>query len=105
VSGEEHVGHGTTPDADLPSTAGTGGAIHPDARSTGTETQDAPAMDVTDAPVEDKIAGIAAQTRVDVGGEGAERIAEVLRQRFTDAGIDVSDAERADLAERIAAGS
>ncbi|WP_438354200.1 hypothetical protein [Microbacterium sp. CJ88] len=92
-------------DEQLPSTAGTGGAIHPDARATSPSTQDQPAMDVDEAAVEDKIAGIAAQTRVDVGGEGAERIADVLRQRFADAGIEVSDDERARLAEGIAEGS
>jgi hypothetical protein len=105
VSGEDQVGPGAAPDAGLPSTAGTGGAIHPDARPSGGATHDEPAMDVSEAPREDKIAGIAAQTRVDVGAEGAERIAEVLRQRFADAGIDVSDTERADLADRIAQGS
>jgi hypothetical protein len=91
-------------DAELASTAGVGGAIHPDARAATGPTQDEPAMDVPEAPVADKIAGIAAQTRVDVGGEGVERIAEVLRQRFADAGIEVSDDDRAALAERIARG-
>lgn len=69
----------------------------------GENTQDEPAMDMHETAVEDKVAGIEAQTRVDVGGEGVERIADVLRQRFTDAGIVMSDEDRVALAERIAA--
>jgi hypothetical protein len=70
----------------------------PDAAS---NTQDEPAMDVHDASHEDKVAGIAAQTRLDVGGEGHERIADVLSQRFTDAGMTVTDEDRVALAKRI----
>lgn len=76
----------------LPSHAGQGGAIAPDA-APGAGVQDAPALDQNDASDEDRIAGIVAQTRSDVGGEGIERIADVLAQRFADAGLDV-DADR-----------
>ena len=83
-----------------------GGALSHDAdEKSGTDaasnTQDEPAMDVHDASHEDKVAGIAAQTRLDVGGEGHERIADVLSQRFTDAGMTVTDEDRIALAKRI----
>lgn len=54
------------------------------------------------APDHEKIAGILAQTRVDLGGESVERYAEVLDQRFLDAGLDVSDDDRRAHAERAA---
>lgn len=75
-----------------------------DAASSGAEssTQDEPAMDGDGASHEDKVAGIAAQTQLDVGTEGHERIADVLAQRFGDAGMTVSDEDRVALAKRIA---
>lgn len=66
--------------------------------------QNEPIMDQHQAPDTDKIAGIVVQTRSDVGTETPERITEVLRQRFADAGLDVSDEETADLAQQIATG-
>lgn len=63
-----------------------------------------PIMDQHPAPDVDKIAGIVAQTRSDVGTESVERIAEVLRQRVDDAGLDLSDGEIADLAQQVATG-
>lgn len=66
--------------------------------------QNEPIMDQHQAPDTDKIAGIVVQTRSDVGTETPERIIEVLRQRFADAGLDVSDEETADLAQQIATG-
>ena len=84
-----------------------GGALSHDAdEKTGpgaaADTQDEPAMDVHDASHDDKVAGIAAQTRLDVGTEGHERIADVLSQRFSDAGMSVTDEDRVALAKRIA---
>lgn len=61
-----------------------------------------PVLDQNPASDGDKIAGIAAQTNVDVGGESIERIVQVLRQRFTDAGLIVDDEQVAQLAEDIA---
>lgn len=63
-----------------------------------------PIMDQHPASDVDKIAGIVAQTRSDVGTEPVERIAEVLRQRFSDSGLEVSDDEVADLAQQVATG-
>lgn len=64
--------------------------------------QDAPAMDVDDhVPDEAKIEGILAQTRADVAGEDVDRVAEVLRQRFSDAGMTVSDDDVRELAARV----
>jgi hypothetical protein len=64
-------------------------------------TQDEPIMDQHVATDEDKIEGIVAQTRIDVGDKPLERIADVLRQRFHDAGLDVDDDRTAELAERV----
>ncbi|MBZ4487694.1 hypothetical protein LQ938_02585 [Microbacterium sp. cx-55] len=69
------------------------------------ETQDAPLMDQHDASIDDKINGIVAQTRIDVPGADHDRIVDVLRQRFSDAGIGGVDDDRfAALAKRVAAG-
>jgi hypothetical protein len=76
----------------LPTHAGQGGAIGPDALPGG-GVQDGPSLEQNDASDEDRIAGIVAQTHSDVGGTGVERIADVLAQRFADAGLDV-DADR-----------
>ncbi len=61
-------------------------------------------MDVDEVTDQERIDGILAQTRVDVGGEDAARIAEVLRQRFEDAGVAASADELAAFADRVAAG-
>jgi hypothetical protein len=65
-------------------------------------TQDAPAMDMHPATDEDKIAGIVAQTRHDVGDKPESRIADVLRQRFADIGLNVGDDRIAALAAEVA---
>jgi hypothetical protein len=79
-------------DEALPSHAGVGGALAHDAVPA-VAPQDAPALDQNPAGDEDRIAGIVAQTRADVGDRDLERIADVLRQRFEDSGLDV-DADR-----------
>jgi hypothetical protein len=67
-------------------------------------TQDDPAMGqhpTTDAA---KLAGIVDQTRADVGDKDAEAIEHVLRQRLEQVGIELSDADIRDTAQKIAAG-
>jgi hypothetical protein len=65
-------------------------------------TQNAPVQDMHDTTDEDKIAGIVAQTRQDVGDKDEARIADVLRQRFDDTGIHVADDRVAALAAEVA---
>jgi hypothetical protein len=89
----------------MPGWAGAGGALAPDADTVeAASTQDEPALDQNDASDEDRIAGIAAQTRSDVGDQDADRVAEVLRQRFADAGLDVDGSRTAALAAEITNG-
>ncbi|KAA9133834.1 hypothetical protein [Microbacterium caowuchunii] len=65
------------------------------------ETQDAPAMDMDQPSIREKIDGIVAQTRVDVGGQSHERIVDVLRQRLVDAGISADDRLIEDLGRQV----
>ncbi|MFJ6653736.1 hypothetical protein ACIQLJ_13180 [Microbacterium sp. NPDC091313] len=81
-----------------------GGAVAHDAHAaSGSNTQDAPAMDMHDTTDEERIAGIVAQTRADVGDASEERIAAVLRQRFADIGLEVGDDRVRALAAEVAA--
>lgn len=108
--------------------AGVGGALAPDARepnvqpdapvdadaaaehgtaAAGTEdpavaTQSEPALAQNHASDEDKVRGIVAQTTVDLPGAPAERVADVLTQRFTESGVDVGADRIAALAAEIA---
>ncbi len=61
--------------------------------------QGEPAMEMNDTTSSEKIDGIVAQTRADHAADGPERIAEVLRQRFAEAGIHLSDDEVSRLAQ------
>ncbi|MGP3534441.1 hypothetical protein ACTU3I_06565 [Microbacterium sp. RD1] len=83
-----------------------GGAVGPDAGAgagtSSTGTQDAPAMDMHDTTDEDRIAGVVAQTRLDVGDASEERILDVLRQRFDDIGLEPGDDRVRALAAEIA---
>lgn len=63
-----------------------------------------PAMSQNNATEVDKVAGIVAQTRADVGTEPLERIAEVLRQRLTQAGVDLPDNDVDELARQVSTG-
>ncbi len=63
-----------------------------------------PAMSQNDASTIDKVAGIVAQTRSDVGAEPQERIAEVLHQRLEQAGVDLPDDEVDELARQVSTG-
>lgn len=89
----------------LPAGAGVGGAIAQDGEASpaGASTQSEPMMDVDVVSEQDRIDGILAQTRVDVGTEDAARITEVLEQRFADAGITASAEQVTAFAEGLAA--
>ncbi|MFG6475332.1 hypothetical protein ACFXP7_02990 [Microbacterium sp. P06] len=67
-------------------------------------TQNAPVQDMHDTTDEDKIAGIVAQTRQDVGDKDQARIADVLRQRFDETGVHVANDRVAALAAEVANG-
>ena len=60
-----------------------------------------PAMAQNDASEIDKVSGIVAQTRADVGTEPVDRIADVLRQRLEQSGIDLPDSEIQELAHQV----
>ena len=66
--------------------------------------QQEPVLAQNDASVGEKVDGILAQTRVDVGSESVDRIAEVLRQRFHDSGISLPDDRIGELAQRVISG-
>lgn len=55
--------------------------------------QDQPILAQNNAPDSEKIAGIVEQTRTDVAGHPAERVRDILAQRFEQAGIQIDDAE------------
>ncbi|WP_347976647.1 hypothetical protein [Microbacterium sp. ProA8] len=63
-----------------------------------------PAMAQNNASDVDKVAGIVVQTRSDVGGEPLERIAEVLRQRLTQAGVELPEHDIEELARQVSTG-
>lgn len=90
-----------------PSDAGVGGAVHQDSGEPGgpEATQDEPVLEQNQASTQEKLDGIAAQTRADLGGESDDRYEEVLRQRLDDAGIDLTDDEVRKLTQRSSPGS
>lgn len=63
-----------------------------------------PAMAQNDATAIDKVSGIVAQTRQDLGSESIDRVAEVLTQRLDQAGVSLPEAEVRELAQQIATG-
>jgi hypothetical protein len=63
-----------------------------------------PAMAQNDASETDKVSGIVVQTRSDVGTEPLERIADVLRQRLEQSGIDLPDSDIEELARQVSTG-
>ena len=63
-----------------------------------------PAMSQNNASQVEKVSGIVVQTRSDVGDQPQERIQDVLRQRLEQSGIDLPDAEIAELAHQISGG-
>jgi hypothetical protein len=108
---------GVAPDSAAQRGEVVGGALHDDANPQATGQQDAgkaassesvqdePVLEQNNASTSDKLDGIVAQTRVDLGDESHERYEEVLRQRLSDAGIAQTDAEVSELARRSAPGS
>lgn len=81
-----------------------GGAVHPEAKASRPGEQSAPAMDTHPTDDEARIAGVVVQTRADVGDASEERIADVLRQRFSDVGLDLGDDRIRALAAEVAGG-
>ncbi|WP_228484718.1 hypothetical protein [Microbacterium cremeum] len=63
-----------------------------------------PAMAQNNASGLEKVSGIVAQTRADVGTEPVERIAEVLRQRLDQAGVHLPDGDVQELARQVSTG-
>lgn len=63
-----------------------------------------PGMAQNNASDLDKVSGIVAQTRADIGTEPVERIAEVLRQRLDQSGIELPDADVQELARQVSTG-
>lgn len=63
-----------------------------------------PAMSQNDASSVDKVAGIVAQTRSDVGTEPVERIAEVLTQRLEQSGVPLPESDVEELARQVSTG-
>lgn len=69
-----------------------GGAVHEESkRPARPDEQSEPMMDTHPTDDEARIAGVVVQTRADVGGKSNERVADVLRQRFADIGLDLGD--------------
>jgi H2-forming N5,N10-methylenetetrahydromethanopterin dehydrogenase-like enzyme len=84
-----------------------GGAVHQEsAQSAGRdEVQTEPVLEQNSASLDEKLDGIAAQTRVDLGEESQDRYEEVLRQRLADADIQLTDDDVSALARRSSPGS
>lgn len=79
-----------------------GGALHRDSKVAPPDEQSEPAMDTHPTDDEARIQGVIVQTRADVGDKSEARIADVLRQRFTEVGLDVGDDRIRALAAEIA---
>lgn len=63
-----------------------------------------PAMSQNNASDLEKVTGIVAQTRQDIGTEPVERIAEVLQQRLDQAGIELPESDVHELARQVSTG-
>ncbi|MGX5769603.1 hypothetical protein ACWKWN_02490 [Microbacterium trichothecenolyticum] len=63
-----------------------------------------PAMAQNNASDIDKVAGIVAQTRQDVGTQPLEEVAHVLRQRLTQSGIELPENDIDELARQVSVG-
>jgi hypothetical protein len=66
--------------------------------------QDEPRMDMHTTSDDERIDGIVDQVRADVGDKGERRIAEVLRQRFQQSGVEYDDALVASAVGRVREG-
>ncbi|MDQ1085087.1 MULTISPECIES: hypothetical protein [Microbacterium] len=94
----------TGPDGGAGAADSVGGAVHRDGKPSQPGEQSAPAMDTHPTDDEARIQGVVVQTRADVGDKSEERIADVLRQRFDDIGLDLGDDRIRALAAEVAAG-
>lgn len=92
---------GEGPDGGAGAADSVGGALHEDRKITRPDEQSEPAMDTHPTDDEARIQGVVVQTRADVGGKSEERIADVLRQRFTEVGLDLGDDRIRALAAEI----
>ncbi|MBT9607546.1 hypothetical protein [Microbacterium sp.] len=81
-----------------------GGALHEDRKVSRPDEQSEPAMDTHPTDDAARIDGVVVQTRADVGDAPEERIADVLRQRFADIGLDLGDDRIRALAAEVAGG-
>lgn len=79
-----------------------GGAVHDEGKVSRPDEQSEPAMDTHPTDDAARIAGVVAQTRLDVGDAPQERIEDVLRQRFADVGLDLGDDRIRALAAEVA---
>lgn len=93
-----------TPDG-TDATADAPGTVEGDAPGQNADVQDEPVLEQNSASIGEKLDGIAAQTRVDLGDESHDRYEEVLRQRLTDAGIQLTDDDVTALARRSSPGA
>lgn len=66
--------------------------------------QEEPKLDQNPASDGERLAGIVAQTRADLGEDDDSRVLAMLRQRIEDAGIDVSDALLSELVDKVRRG-
>ncbi|MDQ1135799.1 hypothetical protein QE410_000598 [Microbacterium sp. SORGH_AS 1204] len=94
----------TGPDGGADAADSVGGAVHRDHKPSRPDEQSAPAMDTHPTDDEARIQGVIVQTRADVGDKSEERIADVLRQRFSDIGLDLGDDRIRALAAEVAGG-
>lgn len=92
----------TGPDGGADAADSVGGAVHRDRKLSRPDEQSAPAMDTHPTDDEARIQGVVVQTRADVGDKSEERIADVLRQRFADIGLDLGDDRIRALAAEVA---
>ena len=103
--GEHHDGHGDHHGHDDGRDTLTAGEAQHTAGALGTEQeQRLPAMSQNNASDLEKVTGIVAQTRADVGTESIEHIAEVLRERLGQAGVELPDSDVQELARQVSLG-
>ncbi len=93
------------PDGGAAAADSVGGALHEESKLPARPgEQNGPRMDTHPTDDEARIAGVVVQTRADVGDKSEERIADVLRQRFADIGLNLGDDRIAALAAEVANG-
>ncbi len=94
---------GARPDGGADAADSVGGAVHTDRKMPRPGEQSEPAMDTHPTDDEARIKGVVVQTRADVGDKSEARIADVLRQRFADIGLELGDDRIRALAAEVAA--